>query len=42
VRVERPKEGPRVARYHTTSRFNQLFGVGSPADLPRREDLDDS
>jgi len=42
VRVERSKEGPRVARYHTTSRFNQLFGVSSPADLPRSEDLDDS
>jgi segregation and condensation protein B len=42
VRVERAKEGPRVARYHTTSRFNQLFGVSSPADLPRSEDLDDS
>lgn len=42
VRVERAKEGPRVARYHTTSRFNQLFGVTSPADLPRSEDLDDS
>lgn len=42
VRVERPKEGPRVARYQTTSRFNQLFGLSSPADLPRSEDLDDS
>ncbi len=42
VRVERAKEGSRVARYHTTSRFNQLFGVSSAADLPRSEDLDDS
>jgi segregation and condensation protein B len=42
VRVERPQEAPRTARYHTTPRFNQLFGVNSPADLPRTEDLDDS
>lgn len=42
VRVERGNTAPRVARYHTTSRFNQLFGVNSPADLPRSEDLDDS
>ena len=41
VRVERAGKGP-LARYHTTSRFNQLFGVSSPADLPRSEDLDDS
>jgi segregation and condensation protein B len=42
VRVERPATPPRSARYHTTDRFNQLFGVTSPADLPRSEDLDDS
>jgi segregation and condensation protein B len=42
VRVERPSASPRTARYHTTDRFNQLFGVASPADLPRSEDLDDS
>jgi segregation and condensation protein B len=42
VRVERPTTTPRSARYHTTDRFNQLFGVKSPADLPRSEDLDDS
>ena len=42
VRVERGAEAPRVARYHTTERFNQLFGVSSAADLPRNEDLDDS
>jgi segregation and condensation protein B len=42
VRVERPAESPRVAQYRTTARFNQLFGVSSPADLPRSEDLDDS
>jgi segregation and condensation protein B len=42
VRVERPTTAPRGARYHTTDRFNQLFGIKSPADLPRGEDLDDS
>ena len=42
VRVERPATAPRSARYHTTDRFNQLFGVTSLADLPRSEDLDDS
>lgn len=41
VRVERPAGGPRSARYHTTDRFNQLFGIASPADLPRSEELDD-
>jgi hypothetical protein len=31
-----------AARYHTTERFNHLFGVASAADLPHREDLDDA
>jgi segregation and condensation protein B len=42
VRVERPTAPPRKARYYTTDRFNELFGVRSAADLPRNEDLDDS
>jgi segregation and condensation protein B len=42
IRVERPAAAPRAARYHTTDRFNQLFGIASPEDLPRREELDDS
>jgi segregation and condensation protein B len=42
VRVERPTQAPRKAKYHTTDRFNRLFGVSGPADLPRSEDLDDS
>jgi segregation and condensation protein B len=42
VRVERSSAAPRTARYLTTDRFNRLFGVASPADLPRSEDLDDS
>lgn len=41
VRVERPTKAPAAARYHTTDRFNRLFGVNSAADLPRNEDLDD-
>jgi len=27
--------------YHTTERFNRLFGIDSPRDLPSSEDLDD-
>jgi len=42
VRVERPESGPRTPRYRTTDRFNRLFGIASPADLPRSEDLDDA
>jgi segregation and condensation protein B len=42
VRSERPATGPRAPRYHTTDRFNRLFGVTSPADLPRSEELDDA
>jgi segregation and condensation protein B len=42
VRVERKPGLPRGARYHTTERFNRLFGVTSPRELPRSEDLEDS
>ena len=42
VQVQRNGAGPRSAHYHTTERFNRLFGVSSPADLPRSEDLEDS
>lgn len=42
VRVERPAQAPRAARYSTTERFNRLFGVSGPADLPRSQELDDS
>jgi segregation and condensation protein B len=27
--------------YYTTDRFNRLFGIDSPQDLPSSEDLDD-
>lgn len=42
LRVERSAGAPRGAQYFTTDRFNRLFGVNSPADLPRSEDLADS
>jgi segregation and condensation protein B len=42
VRVERSTQSPRGARYFTTERFNQLFGVATAADLPKSEDLADA
>lgn len=42
LRVDRSGEGRQNASYLTTDRFNRLFGVASPADLPRSEDLADS
>jgi len=42
VCVERPATGSRGSRYRTTDRFNKLFNVGGPSDLPRSEDLADS
>ncbi len=39
--LERPDHAPRKPTYHTTERFNRLFGVDSPEDLPSSEDLDD-
>ena len=41
LRLERPKSSPRKPIYHTTDRFNTLFRIGSPQDLPSSEDLDD-
>ena len=41
LRLERPDKAPRKPTYHTTERFNRLFRVDSPADLPSSEDLDD-
>lgn len=34
--------GVRLTRYRTTDRFNRLFGIASPADLPSSDDLDDA
>ncbi|HYO24215.1 MAG TPA: SMC-Scp complex subunit ScpB [Lacipirellulaceae bacterium] len=42
VRVERKPGSPRTPHYHTTERFNRLFNVRSPADLPRSDDLADA
>jgi segregation and condensation protein B len=42
VRVERSTQAPRGTRYFTTDRFNRLFGVASPADLPQSQDLEDA
>jgi len=41
LRLERPTETPRKPLYHTTGRFNTLFQIDSPQDLPSSEDLDD-
>ncbi len=40
LRVERPTTKPRRAKYFTTDRFLQVFGLKSLADLPRSEELD--
>ena len=42
LRLERPEQTPRKPVYHTTDRFNTLFRIGSPQDLPSSEDLDDN
>ncbi len=41
LRLERPESSPRKPIYHTTDRFNTLFRISSPQDLPSSEDLDD-
>ncbi|MEM9657255.1 MAG: SMC-Scp complex subunit ScpB, partial [Planctomycetota bacterium] len=41
VRFENRTSSGDAAQYRTTERFNRLFGIQSPADLPRSEDLDD-
>jgi segregation and condensation protein B len=38
LRVERTPENPRIARYYTTERFLDLFGLNSLGDLPRSDD----
>jgi segregation and condensation protein B len=40
LRIERTSEKPRVARYCTTARFLELFGLESLEDLPQSEELD--
>ena len=41
LRIESADPSSGGASYRTTDRFNRLFGIQSPADLPRSEDLDD-
>ncbi len=40
LRIDRPAEKPRIARYYTTGRFLELFRLASLADLPRTEEPD--
>ncbi|MCH2114657.1 MAG: SMC-Scp complex subunit ScpB [Pirellulales bacterium] len=39
--IERPEDSPRKPTYLTTERFNRLFHIDSPQDLPTPEELDD-
>jgi segregation and condensation protein B len=39
LRIERPDEKPRKARYFTTDRFLELFGLASIDELPQSEEL---
>lgn len=40
--IEKNAPESSALQYRTTERFDRLFGVRSPAELPRSEDLDDS
>ena len=40
LQLERPSGAPKPV-YRTTDRFNQLLNIKSPAELPRREEIDD-
>jgi segregation and condensation protein B len=40
LRLDRDAANPRAGKYSTTDRFLRLFGVESPADLPRTTDLE--
>ena len=42
LEVDRPDKSPKIPTYQTTARFNELFRIGSPQDLPQSEDLDDN
>ncbi len=41
LKVERPDGKPRTARYSTTGRFLQLFGLESLEDLPRSQEIEE-
>lgn len=40
--IERNESAAKKTSYFTTDRFNRLFQINSPQDLPRSEDLDDN
>jgi segregation and condensation protein B len=40
--LERPTDSPQKPTFFTTDKFNRLFGIDSPRDLPSSEDLDDT
>jgi segregation and condensation protein B len=40
LRIERDEQQPRKARYCTTDRFLELFGLATLDDLPKTEDLE--
>jgi segregation and condensation protein B len=40
--LERPEDSPQKPTFFTTDKFNRLFGIDSPRDLPSSEDLDDT
>jgi segregation and condensation protein B len=40
LRIERPARKPRTARYYTTDRFLELFGLSSLQELPQSQDVD--
>jgi segregation and condensation protein B len=42
LRLERDADRPRQARYSTTDRFLELFGLSSLDDLPRSSDLEEA
>lgn len=41
ISLERPDAAPRKPVYRTTDRFNALFRIDSPKDLPSSQDFDD-
>jgi len=40
LRIERPTKKPRTARYYTTDRFLELFGLSGLHELPQSQDVD--
>ena len=40
--VDRSEKSSKIPTYLTTPRFNDLFRIGSPQELPQSEDLDDN